>query len=208
MKTDMHSSRLKLLDAAISVFRMKGYSATRIEDICTEAGLTKGSFFHHFDSKESLAIAAAEHWTLVTDTGFEAASYRQAPIRRDQLLGYVDHRRAMLTGKLAAITCLAGTLIQETYETVPAVRNAFARSIAHHREYVTSLVQTAKDECAPGAEWSTKDVADYTQAVLQGAFVLAKAETDAAVADRSLVLLKDHLERLLPVAVAQSKRRT
>jgi TetR/AcrR family transcriptional regulator, transcriptional repressor for nem operon len=46
-----HPSKEKLLDAALQVIRTKGYTATRIEDICEAAGLTKGSFFHHFKSK-------------------------------------------------------------------------------------------------------------------------------------------------------------
>jgi TetR/AcrR family transcriptional regulator, transcriptional repressor for nem operon len=43
------------------VIRSKGYSAATIEDICQTAGLTKGSFLHHFKSKEELALAAAGH---------------------------------------------------------------------------------------------------------------------------------------------------
>ena len=52
-----HESKTKLLDATLKVVRAKGYSATRIEDVCAEAGLTKGSFFHHFKSKEDLALS-------------------------------------------------------------------------------------------------------------------------------------------------------
>src|SRR5216683_1308644 len=37
-----HESKTKLLEATLKVVRVKGYSATRIEDICTEAGLTQG----------------------------------------------------------------------------------------------------------------------------------------------------------------------
>ena len=55
-----HESRAKLLDAAVSVIRAKGYSAARVDDICAAAGLTKGSFFHHFASKEELALAIEE----------------------------------------------------------------------------------------------------------------------------------------------------
>ena len=43
-------SRDKLLDAAMHVIRQKGYDATTVDDICAEAGLTKGAFFHHFAS--------------------------------------------------------------------------------------------------------------------------------------------------------------
>jgi len=43
-----HDSKTKLLNAALHVIRAKGYTATRVEDICEAAGVTKGSFFHHF----------------------------------------------------------------------------------------------------------------------------------------------------------------
>ena len=52
-----HQSKAKLLDAAVRVIRTKGYIATTVDDLCHAAGVTKGSFFHHFDSKEQLAIA-------------------------------------------------------------------------------------------------------------------------------------------------------
>jgi DNA-binding transcriptional regulator YbjK len=55
-------SRKKLLDAALYVIRAKGYEATTVDDICAAAELSKGSFFHHFKSKEDLALAAAEHF--------------------------------------------------------------------------------------------------------------------------------------------------
>ena len=44
-------SKLRLLNAALKVVRAKGYAATTVDDICQAAGVTKGSFFHHFKSK-------------------------------------------------------------------------------------------------------------------------------------------------------------
>ena len=55
------ASGKNLLDAAVHVIRANGCSAARVEDICAEAGLTKGAFFHHFASKDARAIAAGEH---------------------------------------------------------------------------------------------------------------------------------------------------
>ena len=52
-------ARVALLDAALSEILARGYSATTVDDLCRAAGVTKGAFFHHFDSKEALAVAAA-----------------------------------------------------------------------------------------------------------------------------------------------------
>src|SRR4026207_1201150 len=58
-----HTSQTRLLDAAPTGPRTKGYSATTVDDICHAAGVTKGSFFHHFKTKDELALAAAEHFS-------------------------------------------------------------------------------------------------------------------------------------------------
>src|SRR5271166_3988190 len=89
-------AKTKLLDAALSGIRAKGYSATTVDDICQIAGVTKGAFFHHFHSKEELALAAAAHFSSMADRRFSTAPYRSLPDPVDRLLGYVDFRRAML----------------------------------------------------------------------------------------------------------------
>ena len=60
------SSRDRLLDAAVSVIRTQGLHATTVDELCAVAGVSKGAFFHHFASKEDLAIAAADHWSVTT----------------------------------------------------------------------------------------------------------------------------------------------
>jgi TetR/AcrR family transcriptional repressor of nem operon len=78
MRRATHESKRKLLDATLKVVRTKGYCATRIEDVCAEAGLTKGSFFYHFKSKEDLALAAVAHWDAYSARTFAAAPYHDA----------------------------------------------------------------------------------------------------------------------------------
>ena len=124
MAEPQHASRTKLLDAALQVVRTKGYSATRIDDVCAAAGLTKGSFFHHFRSKEDLALAAVARWTEVTEAVFAEAPYRRLEDPLDRVLGYVDFRRALLQGRLPEFTCFAGTMLQEVFDSYPEMKAA------------------------------------------------------------------------------------
>jgi TetR/AcrR family transcriptional regulator, transcriptional repressor for nem operon len=189
-----HESRTKLLDASLHIFRAKGYSATRIEDVCARAKLTKGSFFHHFDGKEALGLAAADHFGAMADAVFATAPYQKLADPLDRLLGYVDFRMAILQGELPDYTCLLGTIVQETYDTHPALRAACARHIAAHASMLAKDIAEAKELYAADAPWTAESVAFYTQAVIQGAFILAKAKRGPQVAADCLRHLRHHLE--------------
>jgi TetR/AcrR family transcriptional repressor of nem operon len=202
MNDTRHESKTKLLNATLGVIRAKGYSATRIEDICKAAGLTKGSFFHHFKSKEELALAAAEHWGVVTGGVFLSAPYQALSDPLDRLLGYVDFRKALLRGELPEFTCLVGTMVQEVYETYPHLRDACAKSIGDHAATLEPTIAEAMRRYGiDDAQWNAGSLALYTQAVIQGAFVLAKAKGGPDVAAESL----DHLRRYLQMLFKQTK---
>ncbi len=188
-----HESKRKLLDAAIHVIRSKGYTATRVEDVCEEAGLTKGSFFHHFKTKEDLALAAAEFWNLSTGQLFRAAEYHTLPDPLDRLLAYIDLRKALLQGEVPEFTCLIGTMVQEVYETHPQLREACEGSIWGHAATLEPDIAEAIAKHGVRGEWTARSLALHTQAVIQGSFILAKAHGGADVAIESL----DHLRRYL-----------
>jgi TetR/AcrR family transcriptional regulator, transcriptional repressor for nem operon len=194
-----HESKTKLLNAALHVIRAKGYTATRIEDICETAGLTKGSFFHHFKSKEDLALAAAEHWNAVTSSLFASAAYKALPDPLDRVLAYVDLRKAILQGELSDFTCLVGTMVQEVYETHPSIRQACDKSISQHAATVQADIAEAMQKYGINAEWTAESLALYTQAVIQGAFILAKARDGPAIAASCI----DHLSRYLKLLFTQ-----
>ena len=186
-----HPSKEKLLDAALQVIRTKGYTATRIEDICEAAGLTKGSFFHHFRSKEDLAVAAAEHWSAVTAALFQAAPFHRHADPLDRVLGYIDYRKELLCDAVPEFTCLVGTMVQEAYDTEPAIRDACDRCISIHAAAIEQDIAKAMTAYGIEDDWTAKSLAFYTQAVLQGAFILAKAKSGPAIAAESI----DHLRR-------------
>lgn len=199
LSTPTPPARVRLLDAALQVIRAKGYNATTVDDICAAAGVTKGSFFHHFKGKEDLALMATHHWNDVTGALFAGADYHRLPDPRDRVLAYLDLRAELLDGELNDYTCLLGTMVQEAYATHPAIRDACRAGIEGHAHTVALDLAEAKALYAPRADWDPEELALYTQAVLQGAFVLAKAQDDAAMAQRSVALLRHHIDGLLPL---------
>jgi len=197
-----HESKTKLLDAALHVIRAKGYTATRIEDICEAASLTKGSFFHHFKSKEDLALAAADYWSVRTSALFAAAAYHDLaalPDPLDRLLAYIDLRKALIQGELPDFTCLVGTMVQEVYDTHPDLREACNQSISGHAGTLVPDIEAAIRQRGIQAGWTAESLALYTQAAIQGAFILAKAKRNPAIA----VACIDHLRRYVELLFNQ-----
>jgi TetR/AcrR family transcriptional repressor of nem operon len=194
---DSTATRTRLLDAARDTIRTKGYAATTVDDICAAAQVSKGSFFHHFGSKEDLGVAAMEAFGAMADGLFAAAPYTRLADPRDRVLGYVDFRIALLRGDVAQFTCLLGTTVQETWATHPDLRAACDRAMTEHIAMLTRDVAAAKERYAPNAPWTAESVGYFMQSVLQGAFIFAKAKQGPDVAVACLAHLRRYLEDIL-----------
>lgn len=160
--------------------------------MCAAAGVTKGAFFHHFDNKEALAVEAVHHWSSTTGELFATAPYHDTLDPADRILGYLDLRASLIEGKPADYTCLAGTMVQEAFDTSPSIREACAESIFGHAETLEADIAAALAN-AGNEDVDAGGLARHTQAVLQGSFVLAKASNDAAVVLESIAHLRRYL---------------
>ena len=196
------AARTRLLDAARDVIRRKGFAATTVDDLCREAGVTKGAFFHHFAGKDALGVAAAEHWAETTGALFEGAPYHGPADPLDRVLAYLAFRRAIVEGEIAAFTCLVGTLAQEVHQTAPAIRDAAAASIFDHARTLEADIEAAIEArgIVPDG-WTAASLARHFQAALQGGFILAKAGNDPELAREAIDHLDRYVRRLFGVPV-------
>jgi len=185
-------ARARLIEAARSLVRRKGFAATSVDDLCAAAGVTKGAFFHHFVSKEALGVALVDDWTAMTGAMFAAHPYNLQADPLDRVFAYIDLRRELLAQPLPEFSCVAGTTVQETYESSPAIREAAERSIRSGFAHVQRHLELAlAAHPVPGV--TAESLAQQFQVATQGGIILAKALNDAAPARAAF----DHLERYL-----------
>jgi TetR/AcrR family transcriptional repressor of nem operon len=186
----------KLLDAAQRLMLAKGFVATTVDEICEAAGVTKGSFFHYFESKETLGKAALDRFV-----GAKAQAIQQAPFlqKRDPLqrvYGYLDFMIHMSQTPEAKRGCLLGNFAQELSDTHPAIRSQCATHFAQWANAFKKDLDEAKAKCVPKASFDTQSLAEHFIAVVEGALILSKAKQDVRAVEKHLRHFKQYVKSL------------
>ena len=173
--TKSSETKLKLMNAGVKLMRASGYNATTVDDICAEAGVTKGGFFHYFKSKDDIAKAAVTHFHEGKVKSYEEAPFRKFADPLDRVFGRLDYVKESIGG-VNRVTkgCLIGVFAQELAFSNPEIRSVcqdfFSRIV---RDFSNDLAE-AKAAHAPNAAFDPKGVAMFYLAVVQGSLLLAK----------------------------------
>jgi TetR/AcrR family transcriptional repressor of nem operon len=173
--TTLHPStaetRQKLRDVALSLIRKNSYASTSVDEPSAHAGVTNGACFHHLESKDAQAVAAANYRFETSATLFETAPYND-PLAR--VLRYLKFRTTLLEGEIAEFARRLGTIVQATYDTTPDIREACEAGISGHAATIAADSAEAMKRYGIRALWAAESLALHTQALLRGAFILAK----------------------------------
>src|SRR5471032_1256501 len=118
------SVRHLIVDAGLRVFLRGGFNASSVQDITEEAGVPKGSFYNHFESKEALG-------TEIVDLYAEGGERRDAlkdvslpPLER--LRRHFDGLSQMVAESGFEEGCLLGNFSAELADSSPAIRARLA----------------------------------------------------------------------------------
>lgn len=79
MQQRSEETRSKIMESAIKLFSSRGYNASSVDDICKDAGISKGAFYHHFESKQMLFLALLDGWLQFIDNAIEASKDQTVP---------------------------------------------------------------------------------------------------------------------------------
>jgi AcrR family transcriptional regulator len=90
--------RRQILAAARQVFSQKGFDATNVSDMAAAAGVSQGTVYHYFDSKEDLFMAVFEDWIATCAYQGYAESTRAADTAADRLRAFAQTAAQMMMG--------------------------------------------------------------------------------------------------------------
>lgn len=191
------SSRDNLIAIARDLIIDRGFSAMSVSTVCAAAKVTKGSFFHHFSSKDELGEVVLEKFWKDVQERHAKAGYLQAGNPLDVLYSYIDH--AIETYQDPEFRgCLLAVFTSELKETHPAL---YAKSIPYFVEWkaeVEELLRNAAKFFQPRGPFDATIWAELYISAVEGVLILAKAENNPQVIARVLNLFRDQLKLLFP----------
>jgi len=175
-KEQMAENRDRILEAAATLFRERGFDGIGVADLMKGAGLTHGGFYGHFDSKEDLMAQAATRAAGQSLAAWQRLAERHPGQERAAVgSAYLTTRHRDHPGH----GCLLATLGADAARQGPTVRHAVTEGM---RPLIDLL-----EQATPGrskAARRRKALADYAGMV--GALVLARVVDDAALSQEIL----------------------
>ena len=192
---DASPTKAKLLDAAQHLMLGKGFTATTVDEICEAAGLTKGSFFHYFESKDELGNVLLERFCRDAEQLHEAMlGDDRDPLKR--VYHYLDEAAAHAQRPEGRKGCLLGTFAQELCEASPTIRNVCAQGFATWAKRFGEELARAKALYAPKASFDPRGLAEHLIAIMEGSLILSKARKNPSIMVENLGHFKRYLKSL------------
>jgi TetR/AcrR family transcriptional regulator, transcriptional repressor for nem operon len=204
----------KIVTAAAGLFALKGYHDTKLDEILAAAEVTRGAFFHHFQSKEELAFAVIDGHMEKRRRRLDQIEQR---LQTEQGLPQVrdDDPLACVFRRLDAIAemvrqrgnrkggCIIGNLCTALADTHDAFRRRLAECFDEMAlEFKPHLDAAVRQHC-PKRPVDTWELARYIVALLEGSIMLGRTHRDRLMMDRNFNHLKQYIRQSLAKSSAK-----
>lgn len=192
---DAKSTRDRLLDVGVEMMHRNGYNATGLADILTAADVPKGSFYHHFRSKEGFAAAALAQY--VATEGEHATSVlndlKTPPLKR--LRRYFTDL-IKLYGQAGEIPgCMMGRFSLDMAAESPQLSKQVSASFAGWQRKIAAVVQEAIERKELPSDTQPEPLAAFLLNSWEGALLRSQAEKSDAPLEIFLRYALDALEQ-------------
>ncbi len=194
------NTKERILDSAQKLVLEKGFSATSLEDIIKATGVTKGAFFHHFGSKGDLAHQLVERFAANDFVLFDEWDRRAEALSDDPyqaLILFIKFFEEWINNQSEPFSgCLFAVYVYESSLFDSDVNDFVKQSLGHWQDYYRKKFEAVFAVRKPKLEVTPDELAETIVAILEGAFILARAYEQPELINRQSRLFRGYLELL------------
>jgi len=193
-------TRQRILDAAQAMILSRGYAGTSLDYLINSLGLTKGAFFHHFDSKSDLARHLIRRFSddgvnLFKDIQARAEKLSDDPLQ--QVLIIIGLYSELFEGLTEPYPgCLLAAYVYEMQLFDEDLKPIINEEFLLVRKELAALFKRIQKQYPPRAEFDPVALADMFMSTFEGAFVMSKSLNEPDVTVQQLKLYKTFIETL------------
>jgi len=200
MTTKGNATKERLMDIAERHILTNGFAATSIDALITEAGITKGGFFYHFDGKNSLAYALMERYREQDAFLFSGLFDRAEELTDDplqQMLVFIK----LLAEVMADLKglhpgCLVASFTYESHEVNEEVRAITADSVKDWRRLFKVQIEKINASYIANIETSSDDLADMLTTIIEGGIIVSRAVNTPDILVQQLMEYRNYIRLL------------
>ena len=198
--TKGEATRQRILDAAQAAILEKGFTATSIEELIAECGLTKGGFFYHFRDKNDLARALLRRYIDEDEAVYDRIFGQARALVDDPLQVFLLGLRLLADvmgdmpnghpGCVVAVSCYYERMFD------PGVREINTEAAMLWRRRFRGMLDEVSARYRPRDPVDLDDLADMVSTVLEGGIVMAKAMHEPDVLRRQILTFRALVQAL------------
>jgi TetR/AcrR family transcriptional repressor of nem operon len=173
----MVTARDKLVTAAQGLMLTQGYQPTSVDEIIATAGVSKGSFYHYFKSKEELGSAVAENYLEQAVAVLGKGVYQTVEDPLERAFAFVDHLEWAST-RLWNHGCMLGSFAIDLSSSHPEIAGCLDNLMNSLESRMEPLLKPVADACTQQDAPTGRELANHLMAVIEGGIVMAKAHGD------------------------------
>lgn len=198
MPRDGSATRQLILDTAERLSLDQGFSATPVEQIIAESSSSKGAFFHHFSSKNALAVALTERYAATDQVTLTQVVDYVEQIATDAASRVIEFVRVYEEGADEVVDTqpigLYATIAVEGGLLAAGAADPITEVVRQWRETLSPWVSEALAEHSPRRRIDAEALIDHIVVTTEGGMILARTLGDPSVLRRQLTLLRQLLE--------------
>jgi AcrR family transcriptional regulator len=193
-------TRERLLDIAQASVLEKGFGATSIEEIVTEAGISKNGFFYHFKDKSALASALLERYLAEESEMFDELFRRADELSDDPLHSFLIWLRLLAeTMDDVAETfpaCLVASITYQERLFDREVHERNAAAVLAWRTRFRARFEAIAEKYAPKEPVELDSLADMTTSVVEGGLIIGRALREPRVTGQQIMAFRTYVKLL------------